>query len=277
MQPRIFTCLGVLFFGTGLLCARAAGAPATVPATRPALPAAVEECLDWLPKDTQCIAVHTDAAAALAAAETEFTTGKLAASGPPRWYGWTAIMPCPLIGEHEAIAFLREQKVRIMLRGGIRFRREESEVFNIFLLGADAPQLDGIRLKQVFGGERLEMREVRGVRVFQTGLKAVARPRPHVLVVTANARTMDEILARIHTPTAPRALPDSLPEWRHVDFNKPLWALRHFNWTEEKDPTLPFDSRRLRDGDLDLVEDRAVTGITCHMIRGRTGCRRLPS
>jgi hypothetical protein len=41
--------------------------------------------------------------------------------------------------------------------------------------------------------------------------------------------------------TGPRALPETLPEWRYVDTRARFWGLRHFDRTQmDKDPSSPF-------------------------------------
>jgi hypothetical protein len=59
----------------------------------------------------------------------------------------------------------------------------------------------------------------------------VAFPKPDVAVVTTDDSYLREALARIGGKQGQRALPDTLPEWNHVDTNAAFWALRHYSNT----------------------------------------------
>jgi hypothetical protein len=60
----------------------------------------------------------------------------------------------------------------------------------------------------------------------------VAFPKPDVAVVATDESYLREVLARIGGKQGERALPDTLPEWKHVDTNAAFWALRHYSKTE---------------------------------------------
>ena len=46
------------------------------------------------------------------------------------------------------------------------------------------------------------------------------------------------------SPSGPRALPDSLGEWKYVDTRAPVWGLRHYQKLDANlDPTSPFSER----------------------------------
>jgi hypothetical protein len=60
----------------------------------------------------------------------------------------------------------------------------------------------------------------------------VAFPKPNVAVVATDESFLREVLARIGGKEGERVLPDTLPEWKHVDTNAAFWALRHYSKTE---------------------------------------------
>lgn len=81
---------------------------------------------------------------------------------------------------------------------------------------------------------KTEQIEGQSVQVFQEKSEGniqtiyVAFRRPDVVVVATDESYLREILARMSGKQDERALPDSLPEWRHVDTSAAFWAVRHF-------------------------------------------------
>lgn len=51
--------------------------------------------------------------------------------------------------------------------------------------------------------------------------------KPDTLLCASSDRYLEELLKRIDKTPMRRALPDSLPEWRHVDPTSAAWMLRH--------------------------------------------------
>ena len=69
----------------------------------------------------------------------------------------------------------------------------------------------------------------------------VAFPRPNVILVATDRNYLAETLARMQGKPGPRALPTSLPEWRHVNRQSQFWALRHYDPDQAaQDPTSPL-------------------------------------
>ncbi len=69
----------------------------------------------------------------------------------------------------------------------------------------------------------------------------VTFPRPNIAVAADNEAYFREILARIDGKQAERALPDTLPEWKHVNTHAQFWAVRHYQKAgAQTDPTSPF-------------------------------------
>ncbi len=85
---------------------------------------------------------------------------------------------------------------------------------------------------------RAEQIEGQPVEVFQDKSEEnllttyVTFPKPDVAVVATDVSYLREVLARIGGKQSERALPDTLPEWKHVDTNASFWAVRHYSKTE---------------------------------------------
>jgi hypothetical protein len=76
----------------------------------------------------------------------------------------------------------------------------------------------------------------------------IAKPQRSVLVCATNRGFLEQVLARMKQKQQDRALPDNLPEWRHVEATANVWAMRHSRKvTAENDPSSPFSAKnRLR-------------------------------
>ena len=69
----------------------------------------------------------------------------------------------------------------------------------------------------------------------------LAFPKPNLVVAATNAEYLREVLARIDGKRGERALPDTLPEWKHVNMHADFWAIRHCSKVRpSRDATLPF-------------------------------------
>jgi hypothetical protein len=68
----------------------------------------------------------------------------------------------------------------------------------------------------------------------------VAQPRPDVLVSGTNRDYLSDVLSRMTIKATERALPEELPEWKHLDRSAREWAMRHFSRTPGSDPTSPL-------------------------------------
>jgi hypothetical protein len=67
-------------------------------------------------------------------------------------------------------------------------------------------------------------------------------PKPNVAIAATNEDYLREVLARIDGKRGERALPETLPEWKHVNTSAQFWAVRHYRITgAETDPTSPFN------------------------------------
>jgi hypothetical protein len=70
----------------------------------------------------------------------------------------------------------------------------------------------------------------------------IAFPKPNIAVAATNEDYLREVLARIDGKHGERALPDTLPEWKHVNTSAQFWAMRHYRKVgAATDPTSPFN------------------------------------
>ena len=69
----------------------------------------------------------------------------------------------------------------------------------------------------------------------------VSQPQPGVLICATNQAFLEETLKRIGRKPDRRALPADLPEWKQVDINADVWAIRHYRKeSAENDPSSPL-------------------------------------
>jgi hypothetical protein len=72
----------------------------------------------------------------------------------------------------------------------------------------------------------------------------VSQPQPGVLICATDQAFLEETLKRIGRKPDKRALPANLPEWKHVDINASVWAIRHYRKeSAENDPSSPLRSK----------------------------------
>jgi hypothetical protein len=62
--------------------------------------------------------------------------------------------------------------------------------------------------------------------------------KPNTLLCASSDRYLEEVLRRVDQTPAVRALPDTLPEWKQVDFDAPVWMLRHVPKVRERAHTV---------------------------------------
>jgi hypothetical protein len=69
----------------------------------------------------------------------------------------------------------------------------------------------------------------------------VGFPRSNIVVIATNADYLRAVLLRMFGASGPRALPETLREWKYVNTRAPVWGLRHYQRLEAGlDPTSPF-------------------------------------
>ena len=83
----------------------------------------------------------------------------------------------------------------------------------------------------------------------------VSFPQKDVVVVATNRGFLREVLVRMRGGGGPRALPDSLPEWKYVNRKSQFWGIRHFDRTQAKmDPSSPFRNHQI----FNVPDDQAI-------------------
>lgn len=88
-------------------------------------------------------------------------------------------------------------------------------------------------------------------------------PVPGVLLCATQRQYIETVMERMKTPKNPRALEGDLPEWKYVDLDAPVWALRHFNEAKVKSLPAEVDPIFLERGDD--RSDRQVRGIVLNL------------
>jgi len=71
----------------------------------------------------------------------------------------------------------------------------------------------------------------------------VAFPRKDVVAIATDLAYLRTVLTRLNGTPGPRALPDSLPEWKYLNTRAPVWGIRHYDKSQVRlDPTSPFEN-----------------------------------
>jgi hypothetical protein len=69
-------------------------------------------------------------------------------------------------------------------------------------------------------------------------------PAPNILLLATNQDFLTQVLKRMHQKGERRALPESLPEWKHVDTRARFWAVRHYDKADaQDDPSSPLSGK----------------------------------
>jgi hypothetical protein len=85
----------------------------------------------------------------------------------------------------------------------------------------------------------------------------VAFPRKDVVIIATSVAYLRTVLARLSGAAGPRALPDSLPEWKYVNTRAPVWGMRHYDRSKTSaDPTFPFQGQNAA-----ILPDRQAIGL----------------
>jgi hypothetical protein len=72
-------------------------------------------------------------------------------------------------------------------------------------------------------------------------------PKPNIILAATDQAYLEDVLKRIAMKEKPadRALPDSLPEWKHVNRKAGFWGIRHYDKTNAKnDPSSPLTNEK---------------------------------
>ncbi|HYK88879.1 MAG TPA: hypothetical protein VE398_08920 [Acidobacteriota bacterium] len=119
------------------------------------------------------------------------------------------------------------------------FARDQTGRFESFMQEAVTR---GLKVDEIEGNRVAVAREMREEDIWTT---FVAHPSERVIVAATNRDYLQEALARIRGDRGQRALPDSLPEWKHIDRDAEFWGLRHYKeGASEEDLTSPLRCSR---------------------------------
>jgi hypothetical protein len=85
----------------------------------------------------------------------------------------------------------------------------------------------------------------------------VTFPKRNIVLVATNADYLRSVLTRMNTQAGPRALPETLREWKYINTRSGAWGVRHYDKTQAKlDPTSPLQEQAPVN-----VPDPAAVGI----------------
>jgi hypothetical protein len=205
-----------------------------------------EQLLDWLPEDTETVIV----------AQGPFEIPK-----PPaeqlkfdEEIRFLAFGPVLSLQDGMLHKELVGQKVFCAIEGSRRFTSprnlgmmpyQGAHILQ-FDLAANGALQKAFRLCQEKAEKNIELAGER-VAVFTEKLESdmwsffVSQPQPGVLICATNQAFLEGTLKRIGRKPDRRALPADLPEWKHVDINARVWAIRHYRkGSAENDPSSPL-------------------------------------
>lgn len=241
-RPKIsFVCV---FVATGFFAAHAQESEVgQVPSA--GLSSTVEEILWWLPSDTETVIV----------CQQPFTP-QFTPLTPTRTF--TEILQSlslgglESIGDGELAPVLASQEILLALQGSRNFRPPTGlgsmlfEGCSVLVLGERASLELG---KMPDRAVRIRV-EGHTAHMFEERLEEdtwelfVTAPRPNLLLCATDRGYLEEVLRRMSERGEMRALPEELPEWRHLDGASPLWAVRHHDRERAaEDPTSPLSPR----------------------------------
>ncbi len=137
--------------------------------------------------------------------------------------------------------FINGKAISLAIEGSRRFRaprslgmmRYEGCLMVIFM---PAVSLDGSAFLKAAASSAVRFEARNGIRiaVFEekveddTWTTFVAFPRGNVAVVATNRDYLAVLLDRMRGAPGPRALPEALSEWKHLETNAPVWGIRHY-------------------------------------------------
>ena len=239
-----------LCFRTGMCVAQSAKPPQPLPGR-----VTLGRVLSWLPADTEVV---------------------FGASGPFLFPDFAAI-PAPSSGELSPAELalrtqfnlplslfqlnngglskpLKDKKVALVIEGSRHFRpspvrgamRYEGCAIVVMESGT---QVDGDAFMKSTASSARRFEEIAGLPVatFEeltykgVWTTFVAFPRKEVVAVATDLAYLRTVLTRLNGITGPRALPDSLPEWKYLNTRAPVWGIRHYDRSQARlDPTSPF-------------------------------------
>ncbi|MCD4726499.1 MAG: hypothetical protein K8R46_02480 [Pirellulales bacterium] len=214
--------------------------------TTPRLPPRVKQMLDWLPVDTETLFVVNG----------PFQIPRKA-SEIPAFQELLQSMSVGLVAELQDGLFrkqLQGHEVLIAIEGSRRFKSPkglglmpfEGCQMLLFDDSSDGALKSALKLCLEKADETIRLSDV-DVAIFNEKWEAdkwllfVTRPRRGVLLCATDRGFLEQVLARMKQEHQDRALPEQLPEWRHVSTTAKAWAIRHYRKeTADQDPSSPL-------------------------------------
>jgi hypothetical protein len=227
---------------------------------QPVLSPVVRRALNLLPEDTETIV----------AAQSVAIPEELGSNEPP-----STSMPLMALGEFndpemaKLVRPLIGKKIVLVLRGGRNhewvtaslpaFRTEGCTVVSFEENLGDA----GAEWEKAARAGATETRKIASHDVFvYPPLKAMHKNRaskwrgklgvylllldPSTILCATSDNYLEEVLHRNEKPQAGRAMPDSLPEWKHVDTRAKWWGMRHLPQSVIAGITWTMEEKRFR-------------------------------
>jgi hypothetical protein len=246
--PRILTAL----FLCTLACAGQATNKQRQPSSRETT---LEDVLSWLPSDTETV-IGTNGPFPFPDFDRLEGTARQPELTPVELDLRMRFLPLGLFGlkNGDLQKALQGKPVTFALEGSRHFRPPAAlgnmlyEGCEIVVFGS-ATNLDREAFMKSAANSATRFEEIAGVKigVFQEHQENdvwttfVGFPRSDIVLIATNADYLRTVLARMGGVSGPRALPDTLSEWKYVNTRSPAWGLRHYQKTEaNSDPTSPF-------------------------------------
>ncbi len=209
----------------------------------------VQQILSWLPADTETVIVVTK----------PFSLPDLRNTDWNRDFhidAWLRAMAFTTLSLDNGalLESFRNQQVLLAVEGSRHFRTPEGfgwfpfEGCTIVVFADDLGERADAFLNTA-SGSALRVEEIEGLNILvfeqrvESGLWTtfVAFKKPNILLVATNLDYLRDVLSRMRDNSRPRALPETLPEWKYVKKDAEIWALRHYDRSQgDSDPTSPF-------------------------------------
>jgi hypothetical protein len=215
----------------------------------------VQKVLWWLPEDTETISVVRGAFKVVA-------RGEPSEDMSAKDYVDLALNQAPLgcLGTIKGGAFLKPfigRTVSFCVEGSRRFRPPSRlggmrfEGCSIVMLEQDLAERTALLNQMASQGKVFHNLEGHRVVEFEEKLEddtwklLVAMPAPNILLCATNQEFLAQVLNRMTHREAKRALPEALPEWKHINTEARFWAVRHYDASDAKnDPSSPLSGEQ---------------------------------
>lgn len=218
--------------------------------------ASVQEVLWWLPEDTETVSVARGPFKVVKPDERSEDMS-------PKDYVELALRQTHLgyveiIQDGAFLKYFMGRTVAFSVEGSRRFRAPTSlggmrfEGCSIVVLEQDLPERTAL-LNQMASQAKV-FHNIAGHRIAEferrleedTWTVLFAMPAPNILLCATNQEFLTQVLNRMTHRGARRALPETLPEWKHINTDAQFWALRHYDAREAKnDPSSPLSGEQV--------------------------------